>query len=212
MGSYLTAPSPDSFFPKIFNLHIFTIFFLLNMTQMRANIQKATSHIVSVRFELNFISMLIMGNMNIDYYSFGDLPKIKKKLWHFEFSYRFIFCSLWIFIQDHMGLDISKLYPPTVFVQPQPNILRALAIMVEWVSRGVSELGLFNVASWQPCRVLWATDREPGNEMKDESAPNWNTPVFEPGTQWSEVECSTARASAPRYCDLKTFGRNLWGT
>ena len=47
--------------------------------------------------------------------------------------------------------------------------------------------------------VLWATDRAPGNETKDERAPDMNTPGFEPGTQWSEVECSTARPSAPRF-------------
>ena len=33
-----------------------------------------------------------------------------------------------------------------------------------------------------------------GNEMKDERTPDMNTPGFEPGTQWSEVECFTARA------------------
>ena len=37
-----------------------------------------------------------------------------------------------------------------------------------------------------------------GNEMKDERAPDLNTPGFEPGTQWSEVKCSAARPSAPR--------------
>ncbi len=46
--------------------------------------------------------------------------------------------------------------------------------------------------SYGPCRVLWATDRRaPGNETKDESAPDLNTPGFELETQWSEVECST---------------------
>ncbi len=29
-----------------------------------------------------------------------------------------------------------------------------------------------------------------------------NTPGFEPVTQWSEVECSTARPSAPRYVQM----------
>ena len=33
----------------------------------------------------------------------------------------------------------------------------------------------------------------PGSEMKGESAPDLETPGFEPGTQWSEVECYTAR-------------------
>ncbi len=42
------------------------------------------------------------------------------------------------------------------------------------------------------------TDRPPGNETKDESARNLNTPGFETGTQWSEVEYSIARPSAPR--------------
>ncbi len=41
--------------------------------------------------------------------------------------------------------------------------------------------------------VLWA----PGKE-KDESAPDVNTPGLEPGTQWSEVECSSARPSTPQ--------------
>ena len=33
------------------------------------------------------------------------------------------------------------------------------------------------------------------HEMKDESesTPDLNTPGFEPGTQWSEDECATAR-------------------
>ncbi len=31
--------------------------------------------------------------------------------------------------------------------------------------------------------------------MKDERAPNVNTPGFESGTQWSEVKCSTTRPS-----------------
>ncbi len=44
-----------------------------------------------------------------------------------------------------------------------------------------------------------ATDRRPDNEMKDESAPDLNTRGFEPGTQWSEVECSTAEPKAPRH-------------
>ncbi len=35
--------------------------------------------------------------------------------------------------------------------------------------------------------------------MKDERAPDLNTPGFEPETQWSEVECSTPRPSAPRW-------------
>ncbi len=41
-----------------------------------------------------------------------------------------------------------------------------------------------------------------GNGMKDESAPHLITPSFEPETQWSEVEYSTARPSALRsgYC------------
>ncbi len=47
-------------------------------------------------------------------------------------------------------------------------------------------------------RVLWAEDWAQGNETKDESAPVMNTLGFEPGTQWSEVECSIARPSAPR--------------
>ncbi len=38
----------------------------------------------------------------------------------------------------------------------------------------------------------------PGNEMKDERAPDLNTPGCKHGTQWSEVECSTARPSALR--------------
>ncbi len=33
----------------------------------------------------------------------------------------------------------------------------------------------------------------PGNEMKDKSAPDLITLGFEPRTQWSEVECSTAQ-------------------
>ncbi len=32
-----------------------------------------------------------------------------------------------------------------------------------------------------------------------------NTPGFEPGTQWSEVECSTARPSAPRSVSVCLF-------
>ncbi len=40
------------------------------------------------------------------------------------------------------------------------------------------------------------TDRAPGNEMKDESPPDLNTPGFVPGTQRSEVECSIPRPSA----------------
>ena len=32
----------------------------------------------------------------------------------------------------------------------------------------------------------------PGNEMKDESAPDLNIMGFEPGTQWSEVKCYTS--------------------
>ncbi len=44
-----------------------------------------------------------------------------------------------------------------------------------------------------------ATDRAPGNEMKDENVPDIiNTPGFEPGMQWPEAECSTARPIAPR--------------
>ncbi len=43
----------------------------------------------------------------------------------------------------------------------------------------------------------------PGNEIKDESAPDLNTPGFEPVTQWSEVECSTAWWSAARPQILK---------
>ena len=35
--------------------------------------------------------------------------------------------------------------------------------------------------------------------MKDEGVPDLNTPGFEPGTQWSEIEYSTGRPSAPRY-------------
>ena len=42
-------------------------------------------------------------------------------------------------------------------------------------------------------------DRAPGNKMKDERAADLNTLGFEPGTQWSEVECSTARPSTLRY-------------
>ncbi len=42
------------------------------------------------------------------------------------------------------------------------------------------------------------TDRALGKKMKEESAPDLNTPGFEPGAQWSEVECSTIRPSAPR--------------
>ncbi len=34
-------------------------------------------------------------------------------------------------------------------------------------------------------------DRVPGNKTKDERAPDMNTPGFEPGTQWSEVDSST---------------------
>ncbi len=34
--------------------------------------------------------------------------------------------------------------------------------------------------------------------MKDERAPDLNTPGFEPGTQWSEVECFTSRPNEPR--------------
>ncbi len=41
-------------------------------------------------------------------------------------------------------------------------------------------------------------DRVPGNVMKDESAPDVKTTGFQPGTQWSDVECSTTRPSAPR--------------
>ena len=33
----------------------------------------------------------------------------------------------------------------------------------------------------------------PGNEVKDERTPDMNSPGFEPRTQWSEVECFTAR-------------------
>ncbi len=38
--------------------------------------------------------------------------------------------------------------------------------------------------------VLGATDRAPGNETKGERALDMNTPGFEPGSHWSEVECS----------------------
>ena len=49
------------------------------------------------------------------------------------------------------------------------------------------------------------TDGPPGNETNDESAPLG----FEPGTQWSEVEGSTAQPSAPHLkypgtCKCKT--------
>ncbi len=52
-------------------------------------------------------------------------------------------------------------------------------------------------------------DRAPGNEMKGESAPDFNTPGFEPGTQWSKVECSTAQPSAPRFCKNETITLNV---
>ncbi len=63
----------------------------------------------------------------------------------------------------------------------------------EWVSDLV-----FIERRFLTARVLWATDRPPGNETKDESAPDLNTPGFEPEIQWSEVECSTTRPSTPR--------------
>ncbi len=37
-------------------------------------------------------------------------------------------------------------------------------------------------------RVLWATDWAPGNEMKDDSGLDFNTPGLEPGNQRSVVE------------------------
>ncbi len=40
--------------------------------------------------------------------------------------------------------------------------------------------------------------------MKDESASDFNTPCFEPGSQWSDVECSTAQPSAPHSRIKKT--------
>ena len=40
------------------------------------------------------------------------------------------------------------------------------------------------------------------HEMKDESGSGLNTPGFEPATQWSEFECSTARTNTP--CDTSS--------
>ncbi len=61
---------------------------------------------------------------------------------------------------------------------------------------GVSDL--VYLTSLLTARVLWATDREPGNEMKDERAPDLNTPGYEPGTQWSEANCSSMRTALSR--------------
>ena len=61
--------------------------------------------------------------------------------------------------------------------------------------------GTENISSeWT--RVLWATHRAPGNEVKDERAPDMNTPGFKPGTQWSEVECYTFCWMERQICNL----------
>ena len=44
--------------------------------------------------------------------------------------------------------------------------------------------------------LFYAKSSYRNNEMKDESASDLNTPCFEPESQWSDVECSTARPSA----------------
>ncbi len=53
-------------------------------------------------------------------------------------------------------------------------------------------------------RVVLAMDRPPGNETKDESVTDLNTPGFEPETQCSEVECSTKRTALKEF-DLKSM-------
>ncbi len=62
-------------------------------------------------------------------------------------------------------------------------------------------------------RVLCATDRAPGTDVKDDSAPDLNTPGFEPVTQWSEVECCTIRPNAPPWgpFDLLVLKVLVWG-
>ncbi len=54
-------------------------------------------------------------------------------------------------------------------------------------------------------RVLWATDRAPSNEIKDKSAPDLNTRGFELENQWSEIECSIPRTSAPCFLPSVKF-------
>ncbi len=51
-------------------------------------------------------------------------------------------------------------------------------------------------------------DRAPANVLKDERSPDLNTPCFEPGTQWSEVECAAARPSAPHFRKVSLWTAN----
>ncbi len=55
--------------------------------------------------------------------------------------------------------------------------------------------------------VLWEIYCPSGNQKQDESTRDLDTPGSEPGTQWSEVECSTSRPWAPLKAQMKTIAR-----
>ncbi len=68
---------------------------------------------------------------------FGDMPNHKKNYDTFKFL-----------TQDHMCQDISKRYPPKVFIRSQPNVMRILATMLKYRP-------LFFLAFGHVLKILW---------------------------------------------------------
>ncbi len=95
----------------------------------------------------------------------------------------------------HHGLFIHKVFQTEnrISISKVNRFISTSVNLQQWVSELV-----YLTTIILNSQGLMSDGRAPGNEMKDESAPHLNTPGFEPRTQWSEIECSTAQPSASR--------------
>ncbi len=97
--SYISTISPFFFFFQNFLIFKCLRFFFFSFSlTWEPKFQNATSPTVSIRFQPNFMTnMIIMGEYRLLLSFFGDLPKVEK------------FMALkFLLTQDHMGLGISK--------------------------------------------------------------------------------------------------------
>ncbi len=117
-------------------------------------------------------------------YTAVTMVALRKNIWRNSKPYKILKC--WIL---HCAM------------QNYDNVHSSLPVL-SWVE-------LFIQCHFLTARVLWATDWAPGNGMKDESSPDLKTLGFEPGTQWFEVECSTARPSAPHMIGIESTSMDI---